>query len=250
VAARGDEILVAGGRSPAVDGGMAYAAFQLADGSTRWARRGAGTWGTLLVESDGRCFLGSDPVEPETPGRQGRRTGPPLTGGMLGGLLNPSMVQFFPKITAPGRDILAYWRFLGKPVQGAAWSADRAAIYAFPYGAGRDQKAVPQLSARLLERKADKQGASLQMAQADLWTLDLPAAVRVHALILMDATVVMAGVDRSGAPAGFVSTVGLADGKPTAECRLDGVPAFDAMMGLPGRVLVALQDGRLVCLGE
>ncbi|MBL7140969.1 MAG: PQQ-binding-like beta-propeller repeat protein, partial [Planctomycetes bacterium] len=44
--------------------------------------------------------------------------------------------------------------------------------------------------------------------------------------------------------------VSTADGSEVGRCRLPAPPVFDGMAAAGGRLLIALENGRLVCLGE
>ena len=105
------------------------------------------------------------------------------------------------------------------------------------------------------------------------WTGEVPALVR--AMVLASGTLFLAGppelVDEEQAyrdPADPATAarlaeqeaaargergsrlwaVSAADGRKLAECPLDGVPVFDGMAATPGRLYLAMADGRVICL--
>jgi hypothetical protein len=94
-------------------------------------------------------------------------------------------------------------------------------------------------------------------AAPPLWTLWLP--VRIRAMVKAGDTLFVAGppdvFDAKNPYASFdgrmgarLVSVSAKDGRELAERSLDSPPAFDGMIAAGGRLLVALEDGSLVCL--
>ena len=94
-------------------------------------------------------------------------------------------------------------------------------------------------------------------AEPPLWTLWLP--VRIRAMVKAGDTLFVAGppdvLDQADPYAAFegckgARLVGVSakDGKRLSERALDTPPVFDGMIAAAGRLLVALEDGSLVCL--
>jgi len=89
------------------------------------------------------------------------------------------------------------------------------------------------------------------------WTKTVPIAVR--AMVLAGRTLLLAGPDAKavsspdGPAEGSGATlivVSADDGSELGRCRLEAPPVFDGMAAAGGRLLVALENGRVVCLGE
>jgi len=89
------------------------------------------------------------------------------------------------------------------------------------------------------------------------WTKTVPIAVR--AMVLAGKTLFLAGPDARAvtSPDGpgekaeaTLLAVSAGDGSEVGRCRLEALPVFDGMAAAGGRVLVALENGRVVCLGE
>ncbi len=93
----------------------------------------------------------------------------------------------------------------------------------------------------------------------------------VRALVLADKTLVLAGPvepteSRSsnlkleapkkvesafmGKQGAVIRLVSVADGKTSAEYKLDSSPVFDGMIAARSRIYISLQDGSLVCFGK
>jgi hypothetical protein len=53
-----------------------------------------------------------------------------------------------------------------------------------------------------------------------------------------------------GRAGGRLRVVDAADGRTTQELKLDSPPVFDGMIAAYGRIYVATEDGKLLCLGE
>jgi len=96
-------------------------------------------------------------------------------------------------------------------------------------------------------------------AEPPLWTLWLP--VRIRAMVKACDTLFVAGppdeFDAKDPYAAFegrrgarLIAVSAKDGRKLTERTLDVPPVFDGMIAASGRLLVALEDGSLVCLGE
>ncbi len=94
-------------------------------------------------------------------------------------------------------------------------------------------------------------------AEPPLWTLWLP--VRVRAMVKAGDTLFAAGtpdvLDEKDPYAAFegrkgasLVSVSAKDGKKLSEFPLSAPPVFDGMMAAGGRLLVALEDGSLLCM--
>ena len=94
-------------------------------------------------------------------------------------------------------------------------------------------------------------------AEPPLWAIWQP--VRARAMVKAGATLFMAGppdvFNEKDPYAGFEGRAGAKlvaisadDGKRIAGLNLPAPPAFDGMVATPGRILIALTDGSLVCL--
>ncbi|MBM4041622.1 MAG: hypothetical protein FJ290_24245, partial [Planctomycetes bacterium] len=94
-------------------------------------------------------------------------------------------------------------------------------------------------------------------AEPPLWTLWLP--VRIRAMVKAGGTLFVAGppdeLDPKDPYAPFeghrgarLVAVAAPDGKKLAERALDASPVFDGLIAAAGRLLVALEDGSLLCL--
>jgi len=94
-------------------------------------------------------------------------------------------------------------------------------------------------------------------ADPPLWTLFLP--IRVRAMVKAGNTLFAAGppdvLDAADPYAAFdgrrgarLVSIAAKDGKKLAERGLDSPPVFDGMIAAAGRLLVACEDGSLVCL--
>jgi outer membrane protein assembly factor BamB len=91
----------------------------------------------------------------------------------------------------------------------------------------------------------------------EAWTK--PPAVQVRAMLLADKLLFVAGppaeaVDRpdgrdESQPALLVA-LSAADGSELARYQLDDSPVFDGMAAAAGRLYIALENGRLVCMGN
>ena len=118
-----------------------------------------------------------------------------------------------------------------------------------------------QLSASVMkvsdavDRKGKKQGVQETLEQK--WARGIPVAAR--AMLHAGATVVVGGspdvVDREdpwkmieGRGGGRLVMVSAANGKILAEFPLESPPVLDGMAAARGRLFVALQSGKLVCL--
>jgi len=89
------------------------------------------------------------------------------------------------------------------------------------------------------------------------WSQEVPLVVR--AMILAGETVFAAGPPAAaltsqpayeGQHGAVLCAVSASDGKVLAQYRLDSLPAFDGMAAAEGRLYLALQDGRLLCLAD
>ncbi|MFA6561285.1 MAG: PQQ-binding-like beta-propeller repeat protein [Verrucomicrobiia bacterium] len=96
-------------------------------------------------------------------------------------------------------------------------------------------------------------------AEPPLWKLWLP--VRIRAMVKAGDTLFAAGtpdvLDPADPYAAFegrkgasLVSVSAKDGKKLAELRLTAPPIFDGMIAASGRLLVALEDGSLLCMGK
>ncbi|MCK4958196.1 MAG: hypothetical protein KAT00_02325, partial [Planctomycetes bacterium] len=52
-----------------------------------------------------------------------------------------------------------------------------------------------------------------------------------------------------GRKGALLRAVSAKDGRELSEVRLDTPPAFDGMIAADGKLLITLEDGRLVCMG-
>jgi len=91
------------------------------------------------------------------------------------------------------------------------------------------------------------------------WSVQIP--VRVQAMVLAGQRLYLAGspdiVPKEDPMAAFEGRLGarlwvvsVSDGEKLAEYELDSLPVFDGLIAASGRLYVATQDGRLVCMGE
>ena len=89
------------------------------------------------------------------------------------------------------------------------------------------------------------------------WTKTVPITVR--AMVLAGKVLFLAGPDARAVtspegpgdkPEATLLAVSTADGSEVGRCRLPAPPVFDGMAAAGGRLLIALENGRLVCLGE
>ena len=95
-------------------------------------------------------------------------------------------------------------------------------------------------------------------AEPPLWQTFLP--VRIRAMVKAGDTLFVAGppdefdtkdpyATFEGRKGAQLVTVLAKDGKKLTECALEAPPVFDGLIAASGRLLVALEDGSLVCLG-
>jgi outer membrane protein assembly factor BamB len=86
------------------------------------------------------------------------------------------------------------------------------------------------------------------------WTVKMPLDVRLHALVLARERVYAAGLLRdeksTERAAPVVRIYDLADGKVRGEATIEAPPVHDGMAVANGRLYVATQRGKLICLGE
>jgi hypothetical protein len=85
------------------------------------------------------------------------------------------------------------------------------------------------------------------------WTVKLPLGVRVHAMALTPQRLYVAGLlsDQKDPPATYaVRIYSLEDGKLQGQAALDSPPVHDGLVIAGGRVYVATEGGKLICLGE
>jgi outer membrane protein assembly factor BamB len=89
------------------------------------------------------------------------------------------------------------------------------------------------------------------------WSRESPLMTR--AMLLAGETLLLAGPPANaaesksayeGAEGSILCAVSAADGKTLAAYRLDSLPTFDGLAASQGRVFLATQDGRLLCLSE
>lgn len=99
-------------------------------------------------------------------------------------------------------------------------------------------------------------GIGYTRAEPPLWTLWLP--VRIRAMVKAGDTLFVAGppdeFDAADPYASFegrqgarLVAVSAKDGKQLAERKLDAPPVFDGLIAVPGKLLLALEDGCLAC---
>jgi hypothetical protein len=72
--------------------------------------------------------------------------------------------------------------------------------------------------------------------------VDVPKDIRVF--IQAGPTAYYAGGD------GKLQSIDAATGKPGPSCELGAAPSYDGLAAAQGRLYIALQDGRVVCLGK
>jgi outer membrane protein assembly factor BamB len=99
---------------------------------------------------------------------------------------------------------------------------------------------------RLFARQRDQ--------KANLWSVKLPILVR--AMLLADQMLFAAGPPSKHPPepdkgsSALLLAVSAADGRVVAEYPLDGQPLLDGMAAAGGRLYIALEDGRVVCMAK
>jgi hypothetical protein len=245
------------GRTCHVDGGIAFCGFRLEDGATAWAHKG-GLRNDVPV-SDGSDFyvqgyrLSADRPRLRDPGQHGRRDlppwhedrpkGPVLEGKRLG-LLDATITLFPPW--------LVEYRMQHKHLMGCTYAGTRAwlAVWddldAFYYDTDLSQRQTP--GAQRL--RASKLLASKGQPATAVWSLDLPADVRVDSLLVTSDALVAAGARGVGteAPEGLVWVYARRDGAEQQEVALPGLPAYQSLAAVPGRLFVSTRDGSLICL--
>jgi len=84
------------------------------------------------------------------------------------------------------------------------------------------------------------------------WSVRLPIHQQVTALLLAGDKLFVGGIlDNAAEP--MVAKLWIysaGDGKPLGSCVLENRPVFDGLAGTAGRLYLATQDGKLVCLGK
>jgi len=103
-----------------------------------------------------------------------------------------------------------------------------------------------------------RQDDRLHPAEPPLWTLWLP--VRIRAMVKAGDTLFAAGRPTSATPTiptarsrrrgAQLVAVSARAGERLSQHALDASPVFDGMIAARGRLLLALQDGSLMCLTE
>ncbi len=102
-------------------------------------------------------------------------------------------------------------------------------------------------------------GVGFTRTQAPKWMEWLP--IRVRAMVKAGDTLFVAGppdvLDKKDPYAAFqgrkgalLRAVSAKNGKQLSEIKLNTPPAFDGMIAADGKLLITLEDGRVVCMGE
>jgi outer membrane protein assembly factor BamB len=129
---------------------------------------------------------------------------------------------------------------------GPAEPRDSAAGAAEPERPKRDGKQLAALLGRIIKA-------------SERWSTHIP--ITGKAMVLAGETVLVAGTPVAfpaddlakayeGRMGGVLWAASAATGQKLAEVKLDAPPAWDAMAVANGRLFIALQDGRLLCLGD
>jgi hypothetical protein len=79
-----------------------------------------------------------------------------------------------------------------------------------------------------------------------------PVPIQARTMVLAGNTLFLAGppVDQGAPSVALLLAISAADGTELGRCPLDAPPVFDGMAAAAARLYVALEDGRLACLGK
>lgn len=229
----GDVGYAIAGRSTEMDGGCALLAFDPATGATRWASKAAAAPGRrcdLLAWRENQIAMQRWTFDPGkgTMKDSDRKENPDQN---LDGLIDGSWTWLgtrrggkFPlgKLTA---DVVV-------------WNDARY----FGAGPGRRVFAIDRAAAETADPKKP----------AFAWTWNCPERRQVEAMALAADTLLAAGRVWDSDPQkmqGFVTLLDK-DGKPGSEILLPAAPVHHGIGVVPGRVIVALEDGSVACVGE
>jgi len=173
------------------------------------------------------------------------------------------------RVRGPSGDILvtaggSYYEVQGFPVHRHSYFDPRLKGYKLLAGAvsAGGRAAGSDTKGRRGERRA-KGGGRADAAAASKWSCDLPLTGK--AMALAGDVLFVAGAPAhfppdhpaekyeaayAGKLGGVLWAASAADGKKLAERKLPAAPAWDGLAAAGGRLVVALADGSVLCLGE
>jgi outer membrane protein assembly factor BamB len=265
VAVEKNLVYATAGRTYQVDGGIAFCAFRLEDGSTAWARK-KGYRNDIPVSDGNQLYVGgfllsSDAAQPVITKGPPRPATPPwqkdhpkgriLEGGRIG-LLDPLTTLFppwpwnFSALGAPPGKFVMGCKYPA-PVILAVWDCKSEEVFTYHVAGGRETgfKAGPLKlhCMKVPNKKGEK--------PTDNWTVELPKDTRVDGMMVTADALLLSGVTGADAsPKGVLWTYSRDEGKKQQKVALPGIPAFQSLSAMPGRIFVTTTDGHLVCLGE
>ncbi len=227
------------GRHSAADGGVFVGALEPQTGRLVWAQRPEDFPGVpdVLNGADGTVQMASWEFDAKTGDHREAKEGR-LQGGRLG-LLNDA---WYERPIALRKNLQLWTTTEGVSGQTLAYRNDASCVFhacSKVSGGTGEMSGNALLSGRSGSRK---------------WDLKMPLGVQLQSLVLTPDRIYAAGVVRDEDPGSpreqFLRIHALGDGKLLDETPLDGPPVHDGLAVANGRVYVATENGRLICLGE
>jgi len=214
------KLLAHAGRGTEADGGIAVVQLDPATGKSLWA----GVIGPgprrridLLRVAGGTIACNETAIDPTAGVSQKREIKPrPRGGPMLDAYLGRAGMRGFTTALHAWDDRLAI-------------AAGGGAGSAVPF-------AAPPTSDPRKGRAAQKK-----------WRIEVIKDIRINGLAIANEHVVVAGALPVG---GQVQLIDKASGRQIAALKLDSAPIYDGLAVADGKVFVALEDGRVLCLGN
>jgi outer membrane protein assembly factor BamB len=224
VVAQHDLVYAAAGRSTEADGGIAVAAFSVADGTSKW--------GTVFGPATERLNDMLRIVDNLLLWHH--RKMDPATGAIVNAQEQAPKVDYFNGACAPMID--NSWTVLHNKRGSNAFKLDKITANVMAW----NEKMIVQ-PAGAVSRDGSK-----------LWDFNSPRALQVEAISIGTNVAVLAGRvrQRGTEENAFLWVVCLKDGKKTVELPLPAPVVYNGIALAHGKVFIALQNGRLICLGK
>lgn len=264
------------GRSSRADGGLGALALRLTDGATVWAKpvpSEQSFQNDLLSLRDGKLQLFHLAIDPATGGVEWTSRGNKHVG--LNGMTDPSWTRVGPTFGGRSR----YERILGELL---AWNDKDLVVFdaqkpnrgfcaVLPVGmaktmtprsrkpdaiesANPDNEASEKATAETTDPKKMNPVLIQSLDKKDCrWMISMSAGIQPEAMALCGDVLVLAGRswnEKQKQLGGFVWTVSMHDGKRLNEWPLESPPTLSGLAVVDDRMILTLQDGRVLCLGD
>jgi outer membrane protein assembly factor BamB len=235
------KVYATAGRTTESDGGLALCSFEPPTGKQIWANlvgAGPNRVNDMLALDGGKLALHHIRIDPQTGKHE-------IAKDARSEALDGTMDGTWTRLGTRRSGNLTFGR-----ARGEMFAANEDMVYGCE-AAGRACYAVPRV--KTLPTKGLAPDKDRLDAKEHKWRFSLPGNHQAEAMAVAGNGLVLAGRawdPKENKVSGFLWVVGLENGKRVLELPLDAPPGYQGIAVTEGRIHVALQNGKVACLGK